>query len=102
LNTEIFCSYHGVVSDRIVANKQINPQKLLSRSLPSTLFLTPNKSKGITSIRIRVIEGTPRSPAGIPLDQMKLHHSDQDTAAFTEYHSLQIEFPSSQSNSIMP
>ncbi|KAF2733875.1 hypothetical protein EJ04DRAFT_258081 [Polyplosphaeria fusca] len=90
------CIYVLFVSDRIVATKQPSAKKLISRTQPTTLSLTPNKLKGISSIRVRVIEGDSRSPAGIPIDHTKLRFAGQDTAAFAEFQSLQIEFPSSE------
>lgn len=91
------CIYVLLVSDRIIATKKTSSKKLLSKPSPTTLVLAPNKLRGINSVRLRVIEGSSRSPAGIPLDQANLHYSDQDTAAFTEFQSLQIEFPTNQS-----
>jgi hypothetical protein len=91
------CIYVLFISDRIIATKQTSSKKMLSRSLPTTLFLTPNKSKGVNSIRVRVIEGSPRNPAGISLDQRNLHFPDQDSDAYTEFQSLQVEFATKQS-----
>jgi hypothetical protein len=91
------CIYVLFISDRIVATKQTAPKKTFSRSLPTTLLLTPNKSKGVNSIRVRVIEGTSQIPAGISLDPSSFRFSDQDTPAYTDFQSIQIEFATKDS-----
>jgi len=61
-----------LVSDRFVIQTVQN-----STRLQETVDILPNKTEGIGFIRLGVLSGNRTKPAGIPLDQAGIRHSDQ-------------------------